>query len=189
MPQHLKIEVGAELVACLSTSNKADTQYDINWRIPEVGIEMSFVDVDTGVQRQPQDPEAREKDFQDDFVHARRCIAAALACSDKLLQHLQNHCSQQIADMKPIIMRLMTNNFDRGLIQIHPSENESVSVSVFIGVGSNRIPDSFPREKWEWSCEGIGISGVQSQTARALTVLRSIGETLLIALSSQSENQ
>ena len=70
MPQHLKIEVGAELVACLSTSNKADTQYDINWRIPEVGVEMSFVDVDTGVQRQPQDPEAREKDFQDETANS-----------------------------------------------------------------------------------------------------------------------
>lgn len=185
MPQHLKIEVGSKLVACLSTSNKADTVYDVTWRIPEIKTEMSLTDVDTGVQRQPQEAEACAKDFKDDFTHARRCIAAAFASSDKLLKHLREHGPPEPKKMKPIIMRLMTNNFDRGFIEVHPSDNESVNVKVLIGVGENRVPDSLPKNEWEWTCEGIDVSGTGLHTVRALTVLRSIGQTLLRALSSE----
>jgi hypothetical protein len=186
MPQYLKIEVEGRPVGCLCTSNKGGTLYDVILGVSELGIDISLTDVDTGVQRQPQDPKARAEDFRDDFTHARRCIAAAVTSADKFLQRLREHGTPEYAKMKPIMMRLMTNNFDRGYIQLHPSYNESVNVEVLIGVGPNRVPDSLPKGECKLTWEGIDASGATSQTARALSVLRSIGPTLLQALSERA---
>ena len=186
MPQNLKIEVEGRLVGWLSTGNKGGTLYDVRLRVPELGTDISLTDVDTGVQRQPQDAEASAEDFRDDFTHARRCIAGAVASADNFLHQLREHSSPQYAEMKPIMMRLMTNDFDRGFIHVHPSDNESVNVDVIIGVGASRVPDSSPKDECELTWEGIDASGATSQTARALKVLRSIGPTLLQALSERA---
>jgi hypothetical protein len=188
MPQHLKIEVEGRLVGWLSTSNKGGTLYDVRLRVPELGTDISLPDVDTGVQRQPQDPKARANDFRDDFTHARRCIAGAVASADNFLQKLQEQGTPKYAEMKPIMMRLMTNNFDRGFIQVHPSDNESVNVDVSIGVGANRVPNSLPKHKCELNWQEIDASGTYSQTARALKVLHSIGPALLQALSERASH-
>lgn len=185
MPQHLKIEVEGRLVGWLSTSNKGGTLYDVSLFIPELGTDISLTDVDTGVQRQPQDAKARDEDNRDDFTHARRCIAGAVASADNFLQELREQVTPGYAEMKPIMIRLMTNTYDRGLIQVHPIDNESVNVYVIIGVGANRVPNSSPKDKYELTWEGIDASGTSSQTARALKVLRSIGPTLLQALSER----
>ncbi len=188
MPQHLKIEVEGRLVGCLSTSNKGSKLYDVMLRVPELGIDISLTDVDTGVQRQPQDAEAREDDFRDDFTHARRCIAGAVASADNFLRQLREHGTTKYVEMKPIMMRLMTNNFDRGFIQVHPNDNESVNVDVIIGVGAKRVPNSSPKEKRELAYEGIDASGTFTQTERALKILSSIGPGLLQSLEDRASH-
>jgi hypothetical protein len=186
MPQHLKIEVEGRLVGWLSTFNKSGTLYDVKLRVPELGIDIFLPDVDTGVQRQPQDSKACANDFKDDFTHARRCIAGAVASADNFLQKLQEQGTPEYAEMKPITMRLMTNKYDRGFIQLLPSDNESVNVDVVIGVGANRVPDALPKDKCELTWQEIDASGTYSQTARALKVLHSIGPALLQALSERA---
>ena len=188
MPQHLKIEVEGRLVGWLSTSNRGGTRYDVRLRVPELGTDISLTDVDTGVLRQPQDSKARAKDFVNDFTHARRCIAGAVASADNFLQKLHEQCIQEYKEMKPIMMRLMTNNFDRGFIQVHPIDNELVNVDVIIGVGENRVPNASPKDKWELNLQEINASGMYSQTVRALKVLLSIGPTLLTVLSERSSH-
>jgi hypothetical protein len=186
MPQHLKIEVEGRLVGWLSTHNKGGTLYDIRLRVPEVGTDFWLPDADTGVQRRPQDSKARADDFRDDFTHARRCIGGAIASADNLLQKLQESGAPEYAEMKPITMRLMTNEFDRGFIHVLPRDHELVDVDVIIGVGAHRVPSSSPKEKCELNWQGIDASGMYSQTARALKVLQSIGPALLQALSERA---
>jgi hypothetical protein len=188
MPQHLKIEVEGRLVGWLSTSNKGGTLYDVRLQVPELRTDISLPDVNTGVQRQPQDSKVCIEDFRDDFTHARRCVAGAVASANYFFQKLQEQVTRENAEMKPIIMRLMTNNFDRGFIQVHPIDNESVNVDVIIGVGANRVPNSSPKDKFELNWKEIDASGTYSQTARALKVLHSIGPTLLQALSERASH-
>ena len=164
------------------------TQYDITLCVPELGTDILLRDVDTGVLSQPQNEEAHEKDFRNDFTHARRCIAGAFASSDKLIQHLQEHDTPEYAKLKPIEMRLMTNNFDRGVFQVQPSDNESVNVNVLIGIGDNLVPNSLPKDIWKQTWEGIDVSGATAQTERALNVVDYIGGTLLQALSEQASH-
>lgn len=187
MPQHLNIEVEGKLVGRLTTSNKDDTLYDITLCVPELGFDILLHDVNTGVQRQPQDAEARVKDYRNDFKHTRRCIAAAFVASCKLLQHLQVHNFTDYAEIKPIKMQLMTNQFNRGYIQVQPSDNETVSVKIVIGAEDNRVSGAYPKGKWVWTCEGIDISGIASQTGRALKVIHNIGKELLQALSEKEK--
>jgi hypothetical protein len=178
MPQHLRIEVEDEPMARLTTYNKGNTVYDITLCVPETCTDILLSDVDTKVPRQPQDDEGRKKDYRDDFKHARRCVAAAFTSSDRLLRHLRANRLSGHAKMKPIMMRLMTNKNDRGLIQALPMEDDSFHVTVIIGAGKNRVSDSLPEAEWQWTCEGISVSGAVSHTERALMIVRAIGESL-----------
>lgn len=188
MPQHLKIGVEGRLVGQLTTRNKGGTLYDVGLRVPELGIEKWLTDVDTGVQRQPQEEEAKKEDFGDDFTHVRRCIAAVVASADNFLQQLRENATPEYAEMKPIMVRLKTNKKDRGLVQVHPSDNESVNVVVIIGVGANRVCNASPKDKFELAYEGIDASGTFTQTERALMILRSIGPDLLQSLEDQASH-
>ena len=188
MPQHLKIEVEGKLVGWISTSNKGGTIYDVSLRVPEIGSNFSLPNVDTGVQRQPQDSQAGAEDSRNDFAHARRCIAGAVASSNYFLKKIRKHGSLIYTELKPLIMRLMTNLYDRGCIKVHPIDNESVNVVVTIGVGANRVPNSSPKDKFELTYEGIDVSGTFTQTERAFRVLLSIGPDLLRSLADQASN-
>ena len=186
MPQHLKITVEGQLAGWLSTSSKSGTVYDVRLRVPEIGASFSCHDVDIGVQRQPQDSQARAEDFRDDFTHARRCIAATIVTSDEFIQLLRERDTSRYAEMKPITMRLMTNAFDRGLVQVHPIDMNSVNVVVIIGVGAKRVCDPLPKDRCELTYEGIEVSGTSTQTERALEILRAIGPVLLQALADKA---
>ena len=186
MPQHLKIEVEGQQVAELRTRNKGETLYNVRLCVPELETECFHPNVNTGVQRQPQDDAGRAEDFRDDFTHARRCIAAAFATADEFLEQLGEQGAPEYTEIKPITMWLMTNDIDRGVIQIHPGDKESVNVDVVIGAGANRVPNALPKHEWKWTREGVGAPGATSQTARALTILRSLGGELLHALLRES---
>ena len=188
MPQHLRIEVEGRLAGRLTTYNKGRgiAQYDVTLCVPELQTDFFLSDVDTGVQSQPQDQKARAKDWQDDFTHARRCIAGAFASSDEFLKRLKENGTPEHAKLRPIMMRLMTNKFDRGFIQVEPSDNELVNVKVVIGSGGNRVLDAFPKEAWRRTWKGIDAAGATSQTERAFEIIGCIGCKLLQKLSEQA---
>jgi hypothetical protein len=186
MPQHLSFEVEGHLVGLLSTGNKGGTKYDVRLCVPEIGIRFSLPDVDTGVQRQPQERQARLEDRRDEFTHARRCIAAAVATSDRLVELLREQDAAGCAEVKPITMRLMTNRFDRGPVQVEPINDKLVNVVVIIGVGTQRVPNASPKDKCELAYESIDASGTTTQTERALKVLKSIGPDLLRSLEDRA---
>lgn len=186
MPQHLKICAGDTLVAQLSTGNKGGTLYKIDLKVIELNLELSLPEVDTGVQRQPQDPDQQIADFRDDFTHARRCIAGADASSEVFVQQLEKHSTSGPAETKPITMLLMTNKFSRGIISVSPSGNQTVDVNVRIGGGKCRVPDALPSSESQLLWEGVETSDSGSQTARALKVLKSIGPDLLQELSDRA---
>lgn len=188
MPRHLKIEFEGKLVEWLSTKNKGGTMYDVSLRVPETGSCISYPDVDTGVQRQPQDSQARADDFRDDFTHARRCIAGAVASSDYFSKKLRERSPATFSELKPFIMRLMTNSCDRGSIQVHPVDNKTVDVVVTIGGGANRVPASSLKGEFELTYEGVDISGMLTRTERAPKALRSIGPALLKSLADRSSH-
>ena len=83
--------------------------------------------------------------------------------------------------MKPITMRLMTNDRDRGFIQAQLI-NSQFDVKATIGVGDNRVDNAYPKNKWEWSHTCPAVYGGTSQMARALEIVQSIGPELLRAL-------
>lgn len=187
MPQYLSFEAEGHLVGLLRTSNKGGTKYDVSLCVPEIAS-FSLRDADTGVQRQPQDSQAKAEDFGDDFTHARRCISAAVATSDRFLELLRKQDGAGCAEMKHITMRLMTNRFDRGLVQVEPINDIFVNVVVIIGVGTQRVPNASPKDKCELAYEGIDASGTASQTERALKVLKAIGPDLLRSLEDPASD-
>lgn len=79
MPQHLHIEVDDGSLARMSTYNVSGACYDVRWDVAGGSTSLFYPSVDTGVPRQPSDPVERDLDFQNDFIHARRSIGAALA--------------------------------------------------------------------------------------------------------------
>jgi hypothetical protein len=145
-------------------------------------------DRDTGVQCQPQDKEAQRADFRDDFIHARRCIAAAVKTEEEFRQALREQEIGVCAEVKPMTMRLMSREYDRGKVEVHPIDNESVNVAVIIGVGDNRYVNALPKEPWELAFKDIDASGTATLTERALKVLSAIGPDLLQALEERASH-
>lgn len=118
-------------------------------------------------------------DSKNDFIHARRCIAAILASADKLLDLLNKCEPKRLTDLNPITMRLMTNDKDRGLIRAQPNNNRKFDVTVTIGVGNNRVDDSLPKNEWKWSRPDFEVYDYPSQMERSLAIIQSIGGKLL----------
>jgi len=167
MPQHLKIKCNKTLVAWLSTYNQGGSNYKIHLRVPEIGSEYTIPTLDTGVQRQPQDPQAKKEDFRDDFTHVRRCIAGTYKGSELFLREIYKITDNIFKEVKPINMYLMTNDFDRGLIHIEPTSDNEANVEVSIGKGSNRVTNSTPTDTYVFSYGGIDFSE-KTVTVRAL---------------------
>jgi hypothetical protein len=185
MPQYLKIEVEGTIIGLFSTGNKGGTIYDISLQVPEIGTDYSIPDVDTGVQRQPQDPQERRKDFQNDLIHARRCIAGIVSSAEKLLVLLQADSKQITSDIKPITMNLMTNSYDRGIIEAQPIEDQLTDVIVTFGMGANRFQNAIPTDKLELEFKAIKTSRTGTHIERAFYILSSIGPTLLQYIGKQ----
>ena len=185
MPQHLKIEVEGTLIGLFSTGNKGGTIYDIRLHIPETGTDYSILDVDTGVERQPQDPQDKRKDFQNDLIHARRCIAGVVSSVENLLGQRQADSKKVPEQIKPITMQLMTNSYDRGIIKAQPINEEVSNVVVSFGVGANRFQNAIPKDKLELEFKAVKIPGTGTHIERALYLLSSLGPALLQFLGEQ----
>lgn len=186
MPQYMKIKVEDKLVGLLKTGNTGGTRYNIQLCVPEIENTFFAVKVDTGIRCQPNlhTPEV-EEDWKNDFAHTRRCIACAVASYVIFSNKLQERSPSEPVEIKPIDILLMTNEKDRGTIEIEPVDANSVNVTVIIGKGLNRVEDPIPIEEFPLRYIGVNISGSLTQTERVLKALHSIHHELLQSLKEQ----
>ena len=182
MPQHLYIESHGTLVGEMSTGHLSDTCYDVFWQ-GSGGVKLFLPNVDTGIQRQPNDPVERQRDFQNDFIHARRAIGAAAITATRFLEALGpteakgNHCNEEVQ------IRLSTNQFDRGVISIQPQQGGRAKLNMRIGTGPTRPEEAHPFEVAEFTCEDIDAAGASLPLVAALLMLASAGPWLLRVLN------
>ncbi|QDT65621.1 hypothetical protein [Calycomorphotria hydatis] len=186
MPQQLQVFVGNNQIAQMTTGNLGGTKYKILLSITGLGQIMELDSVDTGVQRQPQEPFARRKDGQNDFAHARRCIAAAVAAHLDIITAVSKHSETSI-EAKQIELKLKTNEIDRGTITVEPTSDTQQNVKVSIGLGNNRFPGAQPSivSIKEWY--DVSIPCPTTHTERAFATVAAIGEELLDWLSDEAQ--
>lgn len=188
MPQQLKIEVDGDTVGCLASFSTGETRYSVRLSGPEIEEEVWAHGLETGVRRRPEEPDARGEDFLNDFVHARRAIAAARAASGRFLEHLEESRPPGPIANVPLTIRLLTNGFDRGRIRIEPFElGHSVAVKLVIGTGPCRVPKALPDKASEIDRRDCSLGRYTTHTARALKVLRSVGRDLEALLAEHAE--
>ena len=185
MPQYLYFEIRDKRVATMQTSHLSGTCYDIKWCRP-AGPKLSLPGIDTGVQCQPEDPIKRKRDFQNDFSHARRAIAAASLTAKQFLDKLAGIETHRASDFEVVRIRLRTNSFDRGTITIRPQKGGTAKLHMEIGTGPERPPGAQPLQVSEFSEAGVDVGGATSPLALALQVLDSEGSWLLNALAGNT---
>ena len=157
MPQHLEIEIEGACVAEMMTSHRDGTHYDIYWS-SNSGFKFHFPDFDTGIECQPSDPAKRQIDFQNDFTHARRAIAAASETAKQFLHELVKVEKPKANDIEVVQIHLRTNSFDRGRVTIYPQEGETANLRIEIGTGPIRVQDAQPAQIDEFNQVGINIA-------------------------------
>lgn len=184
MPQYLTIEDSEGCAGQLSTSNRGDTFYDVKLRAESPPFERTLTNVDTGVQRQPQEEAAQAEDFRCDFVHAKRAIAAAIATADQFATELSASSGGVHWSGPSFRMRLRTNHVDRGSIRVETSDDDGWVSKLTIGDGFSRAPNAIPEkpQEFEWIASGPRDSG--SLVLQALHVIRKAGPKLLEALDA-----
>ena len=183
MPQYLSIETRHSLVGKMSTSHRSGTCYDVLWQGPE-GLEVRFSNVDTGIQRQPSDHKERQRDFRNDFAHARRAIGAAAMTAMRFLGALPRS-STEGGSGEGVRICLRTNQVDRGVISIVVQQNQRARVHMAIGTGPTRPANAQPAEVVEFIREDVHIPATVSVLALALHVLAVEGSWLLDVLDGR----
>lgn len=180
MPQYLRIEAAGALVGKMSTSHRpeTDTCYDVSWQEPG-GVELFLPNVDTGIPRQPSDCIEKQRDFRNDFTHARRSVGAAVVTAPRFLEQLALTETEGERSTEGVLIRLSTNLVDRGMISIQRQQGGRADVKVRIGTGPNRAEDAYPPDVVEFACQDIDTAGVASPLALAVQVLASAGPRLL----------
>lgn len=169
-------------VAEMMTSHLRGTKYDIFW-CSHTGFHQDFPNVDTGIECQPCDPEERELDFRNDFIHARRAIAAAAITARMYLDEMMAIKESIVCSDKDILINLRTNCFDRGKISISPQNRGKANLLMEIGSGSIRYPNARPSRIVKVAKTGIHINEEASPLSNALEVLAAEGPWMLNQLA------
>jgi hypothetical protein len=181
MPQYLKIKIGDVCIAEMKTSKCGKTNYDICW-CSNTCFQLHFPKVDTGVECQPNDRDKKLLDFQNDYIHARRAIAAATLTAKRFLDSLPEIENSATSDFEMVHICLRTNHFDRGKVIITPQEDGTANLRMEIGQGPKRPPNAHPAQVKVFNQLGIGTTGVTDSLALALQVLDSEGAWMLKVL-------
>jgi hypothetical protein len=187
VPQYLIFEKDGVPIGKIATGNKGETRYDVCWLNPNETRLCFFQDVDTGVQRQPQDQGERIRDFKNDFTHARRAIAATTSTANRFLEELPASLTLGSSNCWQIVIRLRTNQFDRGMVDFEAAQSGLVSVRACIGSGSLRPDGAIPADPVEIPCEAISLDGAASGVGQALQALASVGPHLLEELAKYEQ--
>ena len=176
MPQHLEIEIEGEVIASMCTSHRDGTHYDIKWTGPD-GVVLSKSNFDTGVQCQPHGLNEREEDFKNDFKHLERVISAASKTALDFQAALESYAPAEARNASSaVLIRLRTNQFDRGTISIKWEPNSCVSIELLVGVGLNRVVHSIPEKPLQFKSDVCGVSSTSVLEQALEAISRKGGE-------------
>jgi len=185
MPQYLHFVIDGTCVANIATGNKSGTLYDVKLT-STLTDEIEFINVDTSVQSQPPPGAERERDFRNDFNHARRAIAAVTTKAEAVIGKLQGKLGNEDDDFHEISIYLRTNFYDRGSIMINPEGSRIFRVMVHIGTGPVRPPEARPSEVFDYESR-VKINETHgSPLIVALKIMASEGAHLLDILSKEA---
>jgi hypothetical protein len=172
MPQYLKIKVEDKLVGHLRTGNLGHIGEEYRYRVDldvhelnDLRLEPVFADTPVRCMQDADDLQCASR-------HARRCIAAAVACADEFSEQLRRSHRRGDPSVKPISMKLTTNCNGRGEIVANPGDDGALDVKVHIKNGN---PEHDPLCAWNWSKQ-IDTPKAASHTERSLKILKSITE-------------
>jgi hypothetical protein len=182
MPQYLEIEIGGDSVAKMKTSHRNGTHYDIYWCINS-GFQRKYSNINTGVECQPKDQTKRKIDFQNDFTHMQRAIAAASKTAKQFLNEIEKVENPPPSDLEKVKIYHRTNLYDRGIITINPQESGKANLRIEVGSGPNRPKNAQPVQVKEFIREDIDISGTSYPLSMAIQVLDSQGHWMIELLS------
>jgi hypothetical protein len=182
MPQYLEIEIDGVSLAKMKTSHRDGTHYDICW-CNNSGFQQKFSNFNTGVKCQPKDKIAQKKDFQNDFTHMCRAIAAASKTAKQFLNKLEKVEEPTPSELEKVKIHHRTNRYDRGIITIDPLECGKANLRIEVGAGPTRPKDAKPAQVQEFKRLGIDISGTSYPLSMTIHVLDSQGRWMLKLLS------
>jgi hypothetical protein len=185
MPQYLEIEIGGQCVARMETSHRTGTRYDICW-CSNFGFQRSFLSLDTGVPCQPEEQDASKVDFQNDFIHARRAIAAASSTAKQFLNDLPEVENDGAGGLERIEVYLRTNCFDRGRVTIEPQEGKTANLRIEIGTGPIRTQNAQPSQVAEFSRLVVDLAETASSLELVLQLLDSEGAWITKTLAENA---
>lgn len=190
MPQHLEIVLHGQTIGCVTTGNRSGTVYSVFLTV--AGHRLEAGNIDTGVQCQPQEPEARKKDFRNDFTHARRGIAGATRAAENLRKQLTELSLARAAPL-PLTIRLYTKVWDRGVIKVWDrgvikvlpigKDSTRVQVQLLVGTGPHRRDSAIPSKPYPFETVETDVRCDVSHVERALEVFEKVGESLVETLS------
>jgi hypothetical protein len=185
MPQYLTIEIGGVCIAKMKTSHLDGTHYNIFWN-SKIGYEEDFPNFDTGVECQPSDPVERKKDFKNDFIHARRVIAAASLTAKQFLDNFINKDKSIKDEFGVVHIILRTNEYDRGRITLSPSKDLTAKLTMEIGTGPERPQGAKPIKTKKFIKESINLIGDEPSISMVGQVLESEGLWMLKTLGENT---
>ncbi len=132
MPQHIFIEIGGVCIAHMWTSRLGGTRYDIYWESNQV-YRKKISNRNTGVDCQPTSNLAESrKDSKNDFIHARRSIAAASSTAKQFLDNLDNKIKTNNNNIEEVQIILKTNTHERGKLTISPTDDQKAKLTMKI---------------------------------------------------------
>ena len=185
MPQYLEIEHNGERIAVMMTSRLNGTNYRVSW-FCSMDIHQTGQIIDTEVECQPSDPAERQIDFQNDFIHARRAVAAASKTARGYTDKLIDAGFSSENNIDDIQIRLKTNCFDRGKIIIKPQTDGTADLYMEIGSGPIRYPDSQPSQVVMFNLKEIKTDDFTSSLILALQILDIAGTWILEKLEENT---
>lgn len=188
MPQFLIITIDGNYLAHMKTGNLGGTRYNIDW-FPKLNIcEHNFLNIDTGIERQPSHPYEKTEDFKNDFIHASRAIAAAEKTAKKYLYCLENQLQlANPSELSEAHIFLRTNIFDRGRIIISPIDVERANLTIEIGTGPVRPQYAKPIKLKSFS-KKVNLSRIDSTISMTSNIFESEAQWILHILSDESKN-
>jgi len=165
------------------------TSYVVKWAIN--GEEKFNQVVDTNIQSMPDLQMVKtDDDYPNDYLHARRILAAARETAGKLLT---KELSNKKDKLVPITIMLITNHkkpcqVKRGIVQIIPIGDSTVEVQLIIGNGSNRNPASVPPTPHKFDPINVKVDESSSNIIRALQVIEVAAPQLVDKLTEKLES-
>lgn len=182
MPQYLDVLSGGTLLARIKSGNLPmyQTWYRASLIIPDISdtAAIAVKDVDTGVERQPEDERLQQKDFMNDFKHAERGIATATAAAPYFRERVADF-DEDHSQHRKFVVRLKTNDLDRGEVRV-----DHTSAQLAVGTGH---PGAIPENPYPFDPFPIDFPNDIGSVHLALAILEQHGPEMVTSLAKQAQ--